>query len=74
MDSAAYITRTYSHLAEVATKDSQVATHPGYVVVTYRMMNVSPYLEAMGPEFTSPGRRILTILSYHRCVITENKY
>jgi hypothetical protein len=32
-----------------------------------------PRLEATGPEFTSPGTRILTFLPWHRCVIAENK-
>jgi hypothetical protein len=64
MDSAAYVTKTYSHLVEVATRHSQVSTRPGYTVVTHRTTDVSPYhtigtasskprLEATGPEFTS---------------------
>jgi hypothetical protein len=73
LDSAAYVTRTYSRLAEVATIHSQISTRPGYTVVTRRTMDVSPYrmigiaaskprLEATRPEFTSPGMRILTFL------------
>jgi hypothetical protein len=73
VDSAAYVTRTYSHLVEVATKYSQVSTLPRYAVVTHRTTDVSPYrtievasskprLRAMGPEFTSLGTRILTFL------------
>jgi hypothetical protein len=73
MDSTIYITKTYSRLVEVATRHSQVSTRPGYVVMTRRTTDVSPYrvigtasskphLEATGLEFTSPGTRILTFL------------
>jgi hypothetical protein len=66
VDSAAYVTKTYSCLVEVVTRHSQVSTRPGYVVVTHRTTDVSPYrtirtasskprLEAMGPESTSPS-------------------
>jgi hypothetical protein len=85
MDNAAYSTRMYSRLVEVATRYPQVSTHPEYAVVTRRLMDVSPYrtigtalskprLEVTGPEFTSPGTRILTFLPWHRCVVTESKY
>jgi hypothetical protein len=81
---AAYVTRMYSRRVEVATRHSHVSTHPGYTVVTRRTMNVSPYhtigtalskphLEATGPEFTSPGGRIITFLPCRRCVVTESK-
>jgi hypothetical protein len=43
MDSAAYVIRTYSRLAELTTRHSQVSTHPGYAVVTHRMTDISPY-------------------------------
>jgi hypothetical protein len=57
----------------VATRHSQVSTHLGYAVVTHRTTDVNLYhmigtasskhrLEATGPEFTSPGTRILTFL------------
>jgi hypothetical protein len=73
MDNAAYVTRTYSRLVEVATRPSQVSTRLGYAVVTHRTTDVSPYrmigttsnkprLKAMGPKFTSPDTRILTFL------------
>jgi hypothetical protein len=63
MDSAAYVTRTYPRLAEVATRHSQVSTRPGYAIVTRLTTDISPYrtietasskprLEATGPEFT----------------------
>jgi hypothetical protein len=84
MSSTAYVTRTYSRLAEVATRHSQVSTHPGYTIVTHHTMDVSPYrmigtassepcLEATCPGFTSPVRRILTFLPYRRCVVTKSK-
>jgi hypothetical protein len=84
VDNTAYITRTYSRLAEVATRHSQVSTRSGYAVVTRRTTDVSPYrtigtasskphLEAMGPGYTSPGERILTFLPWHRCVVTKSK-
>jgi hypothetical protein len=68
----------------VATRHSQVSTHPGYAVVTHRTTNVSPYrmigttsskprLEALGPEFTSPGGRILTFLPWCRRDVTKSK-
>jgi hypothetical protein len=74
VDSAAYVTRTYS----------QVSTHPRYTVVTHHTTDVSPYrtigtasikarLEATGPEFTSPGTRILTFLPWRRCIIVKSK-
>jgi hypothetical protein len=73
VDNAAYVTRMYSRLAEVATRHPQVSTRPGYEVVTHRTTDISPYrtigaasskprLEAMGPEFTSPHGRTLTFL------------
>jgi hypothetical protein len=84
MDNAAYITRMYSLLVEVATRHSQVSTYPGYAVVTRRTMDVSPYrmigaasskprLEAIGPEFTSPGIMILTFLRSRRCIVAKSK-
>jgi hypothetical protein len=84
MDNAAYITKTYSRLVEVATRHPQVSTRPGYVVVTHRTTEVIPYrtigtasskphLEAMGSESTSLGMRILTFLPWRRCVVTESK-
>jgi hypothetical protein len=84
MDSAAYVTRTYSRLVEVATRHSQVSTRPGHTVVTRRMMDIStyrtigttsskPHLEATGSEFTSPGTRILTFLPWRRCVVAKKK-
>jgi hypothetical protein len=82
MDSATYVTKTYSHLVKVATRHPQVSTRSGYAAVTHRMTDVSPYrmigtasskphLEVTGPEFTSPGTRILTFLPWRRCVVTE---
>jgi hypothetical protein len=80
-----YVTRTYSYLLEVATRHSQVSTHPRNAVMTHHTTDVSPYhtigiasskplLEVMGGlEFTSPSRRILTFLPCHRCVIIESK-
>jgi hypothetical protein len=73
MDSATYVTRMYSRLAEVATRHSHVPTRPWYAVVTHRTTDISPYhmigtasskphLEATGPEFMSPGGRTLTFL------------
>jgi hypothetical protein len=73
MDSAAYVTRMYSRLVEVATRHSHVSTSPGHAVVTHRTTDVSPYrtiatasikphLETMGPEFTSLDTMILTFL------------
>jgi hypothetical protein len=84
MDSAAYVTKMYSHLVEVATRHSQVSTRPGYTVITHRMTDASPYrtigtasskprLEAMGPEFTSLSTRILTFLPCRSCVVTDSK-
>jgi hypothetical protein len=77
MDSAAYITKTYSHLVKVVTRHSQVSTRLGYAVVTRRTTDASPYrtigtasskphLETTGPEFTSPGTRILTLAEVRR--------
>jgi hypothetical protein len=43
MDSAAYVTKTHSRLVEVATRHSQGSTRPGYMVVTHRTTDVSPY-------------------------------
>jgi hypothetical protein len=82
MDSVAYVTRMYSRLVEVATRYSHISTHPGYVVVTHRTTDVSPYrtigttsskphLEATGPEFTSLSMRILIFLPWRSCIITE---
>jgi hypothetical protein len=84
MDNTAYITRTYSYLAEVATRNSQVSTRLGYAVVTHSTTDVNPYrtigtasskprLEATGPEFTSPRGRILTFLPCRRCIDADNK-
>jgi hypothetical protein len=84
MDSVTYTTRMYSHLAEVGTRHSKVSTHPGYAVVTHHTTDVNSYhtigaasskprIEAIGPGFTSPSRRILTFLPCRRCVITESK-
>jgi hypothetical protein len=42
MDSAAYVIRPYSHLAEVDIRHSQVSTLPRYVVVTSRTMDTQP--------------------------------
>jgi hypothetical protein len=85
VDSAAYVTRTYSCLAEVATRHSQVSTRPRYAVVTRHTTDVSPYrtigttsskprLEATGLEFTSPGEWILTFLPCRMCVVTKSKW
>jgi hypothetical protein len=68
----------YSRLTEVVTRHLQVSTCPGYTVVTRHTTDVSPYrtigtassksrLETTGPEFTSPGGRILTLLPCRRC-------
>jgi hypothetical protein len=84
VDSAAYVTRTYSRLPKVATKHSQIATHPGYAVMTRRMTDCNlyhmigtvlkqPRLEGTGPGFTSPGERILTFLPWRRCIVTKSK-
>jgi hypothetical protein len=40
MDNVAYVTRTYSRLAEVITKYSKVSTGPRYVVMTRRTMDM----------------------------------
>jgi hypothetical protein len=69
---------------EVAARHYQVSTRPGYVVVTHHTTNVSPYrmigtasskprLEAIGPEFTSLGTRMLTFLLWHRCMVAKGK-
>jgi hypothetical protein len=84
MDIAAYVTKTYSHLVEVATIHSQVSTRPEYAIVTHRTTDISSYhmigtasskprLDATGPEFTSPDTRILTFLPWRRCIVTESK-
>jgi hypothetical protein len=73
VDSAAYVTKMYSRLVEVATRHPKVSTRPTYAVVTHHTMDVSPYrtigtasskphLEATGSESTSPGTRILTLV------------
>jgi hypothetical protein len=32
-----------------------------------------PYLEATGPEFTSPRTRILTFVPWRRCIVAKSK-
>jgi hypothetical protein len=82
---AAYVTRTYSRLAEVAIRHSQVCTLLGYAVMTRHTTDVSPYhmigtasskprLETTGPEFSSPDTRILTILPWRRYVVIESTW
>jgi hypothetical protein len=82
---AAYVTRMYSRIAEVAIRHSQVCTRLGYAVVTRHTTDVSPYhtigtasskprLGATGTEFTSPETRMLTILPWRRCVIIESTW
>jgi hypothetical protein len=84
MDSAAYVTKTYSRLAKMATRHSQVSARPAYVVVTRRTMDVSPYrtigtasskprLEAMGLKFISLSGKILSFLPWCRCVVRKRK-
>jgi hypothetical protein len=42
MENVAYITRMYSHLAEVATRYSYVFTRPRCAVMTHRMTDTQP--------------------------------
>jgi hypothetical protein len=85
VDSTAYVTRTYSRLADVATRHSQVSSHPGYAVVTSHTTDIQPLPHDMDCPQVSlilrgrvqdsryPGGRILTFLPHHRCIITESK-
>jgi hypothetical protein len=65
---------------EVATRHSQIFSHPVYAIVTRCMTDCNLYrmigtvlkqhcFEGPGPEFTSPSEKRLTFLPWHRCIV-----